>query len=496
VPVAPTIFETQAQAQTYVQNIPEQVQEEEPESYREHREPRSNKPFAIGFAAALIIALVGAGVWFGRDMIFTSATPRDNDSVQAIAQDDEHEDENEIVSSLPEFIVDNPANDDPKDDDEPSYPADNTYDDAYYTDEPEQNGTSAPQETEQPQAGAAVTPAPTRTPAPADTPAPTETAAPTVTAPPQTTPAPAADVVHISNVVGQSRSAAERTLQNQGFTVRVVESHHTATAGNVFSQSPPAGAALARGGQVTLNVSLGRGQGLIEVPNVVDMVQSAARNNLRGFANINVVEAFHDSIRAGHVISLCTPAGSLLPRDHTITLTVSRGREMLVVPSVVGQGRGVAENNLRNAGFVVTVSESGRMFVSAGNVISQTPVAGDSQPRGHNIAIIVSSGHAAINQSPETFPNLRSGWGSGNTYTFTVDWNSSGNVTEVGVVIQSRGLNEATHRITTANANGSHVFHLAGDAWTAGDTYSWRAYAIVDGERVFSPLQTFIFRAR
>jgi serine/threonine-protein kinase len=60
------------------------------------------------------------------------------------------------------------------------------------------------------------------------------------------------------------------------------------------------------------------------------------------------------------------------------------------VPTVVGFSRADADSTLRNAGFVVTVTEQESTDVEAGDVISQSPGGGTSADPGSTVAIVVA----------------------------------------------------------------------------------------------------------
>lgn len=71
-----------------------------------------------------------------------------------------------------------------------------------------------------------------------------------------------AEEILVPNVVGQSRAAAENSLQSQGFVVNIIEEREsdTVAAGNVILQFPIAGQRLARGNAVGLVISSGQTQ--------------------------------------------------------------------------------------------------------------------------------------------------------------------------------------------------------------------------------------------
>ena len=64
--------------------------------------------------------------------------------------------------------------------------------------------------------------------------------------------------VSVANVVGKTESTAQKTLQDQGFTVKTVEEYSgSVAAGNVIKQSPQAGSSQLHGSTITIYISKG-----------------------------------------------------------------------------------------------------------------------------------------------------------------------------------------------------------------------------------------------
>ena len=81
------------------------------------------------------------------------------------------------------------------------------------------------------------------------------------------------------------------------------------------------------------------------------------------------------------------PATGQLYRGDTVTLTVSKGPEMVDVPSVEGLSKAAATDKLEKAGFTVKV----QTFL--GGVLDEVraadPQAGTSAPKGSTVTILV-----------------------------------------------------------------------------------------------------------
>ena len=94
----------------------------------------------------------------------------------------------------------------------------------------------------------------------------------------------------------------------------------------------------------------------------------------------------------GTVLRASAQEGIMLPKDTVIQLTVAQSSEGVTVPSVTGKSQAEATSILEKEGFVVTVTQSYNASVQSGYVISQTPEAESSAPKGATITLTVSQG--------------------------------------------------------------------------------------------------------
>jgi len=87
----------------------------------------------------------------------------------------------------------------------------------------------------------------------------------------------------------------------------------------------------------------------------------------------------HATIPAGQVISQSPASGSSVVPGSVVTLVVSLGPSLVPVPNVVGQTQAAAQGSVTAAGLTNgAVSSVNHATVPAGQVISQSPVAGTS----------------------------------------------------------------------------------------------------------------------
>jgi serine/threonine-protein kinase len=200
----------------------------------------------------------------------------------------------------------------------------------------------------------------------------------------------------VPNVVGKRSSAAAQQLQDAGFEVNMIpfESDDVAE-GRVAGQRPGPGEMADEGSTVTLQVSSGPGEA--PIPLVQGLPADEAEERLReaGFPSERRGE-FSDTVRNGRVIETSPSAGANVRKGTTVTLVVSRGKEKVAVPDVVGGTREDAERTLQDAGFQVSVSEEESEDEEPGTVLRQDPAAGTEIARGKTVSIVVAEAPADV----------------------------------------------------------------------------------------------------
>ncbi|MEN6413672.1 MAG: Stk1 family PASTA domain-containing Ser/Thr kinase [Veillonellales bacterium] len=132
----------------------------------------------------------------------------------------------------------------------------------------------------------------------------------------------------------------------------------------------------------------------VVVADVVGKQVDAARNVLIAQKlRVSVSEVFNDKVPPGTVISQYPEAGTTVKEQRMVTLVVSKGGEITVVPDVRGLSRRDAELQLKNAGLVLgRVDEQFSSSAPPDTVISQNPRPPAQVSRNTPIDIVISKG--------------------------------------------------------------------------------------------------------
>ena len=204
------------------------------------------------------------------------------------------------------------------------------------------------------------------------------------------------DKVRVPDVVGKRSGTAAQILQNQGFEVDVVPIQSATVADDrVAGQRPDPGTDADEGSLVTITVSSGPGEAPVPVVHGLPADEAADRLRDAGFKSDQRSE-FSDTVRAGRVIETSPAEGTTVRKGSTVTLVVSRGKEKVAVPDVVGDSRDQAERTLRAAQLEPAVTEREDANAEPGTVLEQDPAAGTKTPKGRTVQLVVAKAPANV----------------------------------------------------------------------------------------------------
>jgi beta-lactam-binding protein with PASTA domain len=190
-------------------------------------------------------------------------------------------------------------------------------------------------------------------------------------------------------VIGEDVEAATATLEGEGFEVNTDEFPSSQRTGTVVEQDPRAGEEAEEGSTVLLSVS--SGPGTAKVPGVEGLTEREATRKLdRAGFRVDPRQQFSNDVPAGRAIGTDPAQGTKLEQDQVVTLLVSKGSNLVEVPSVLGLQQDDAESQIEEAGLLPNL-ETEDSTEPEGTVIAQDPGPG-SAPRGSEVTITVSTG--------------------------------------------------------------------------------------------------------
>ncbi len=183
----------------------------------------------------------------------------------------------------------------------------------------------------------------------------------------------------VPNVSNQPVNAAQDRMADVGLESNTeAVFHDQLDQGKVVSTKPGADTKIRKFRSVTLFVS--KGPQLFTVPNVVKRDVDSARADIEGspLSVGDLTEVYSETVASGNVIAQKPKADEQVRASVKVALTVSKGREPIQVPDVVGLPEDEARQAL-DAARLQTVLAPNAVHdakVTKGAVVGQTPTDG------------------------------------------------------------------------------------------------------------------------
>jgi len=197
--------------------------------------------------------------------------------------------------------------------------------------------------------------------------------------------------IKVPNVIGKKRTDAEAQLKKVGLVMSVTKEEVNANVpkDTVANQSPDPNTKLSKGGVVEVTIS--KGPDMAQVPNVVGLTVAGAQEALAavGLKVGETQEAFSSQPK-GKIAEQNPPAAAQVPKGTSVTIVVSRGPEMVLVPKVVTMTLADATAKLEAADLVADPKTVVSTTDQEGIVQSQSPEGGQSVPKGSKVTINVT----------------------------------------------------------------------------------------------------------
>ncbi|MEU7641854.1 MULTISPECIES: Stk1 family PASTA domain-containing Ser/Thr kinase [unclassified Streptomyces] len=192
--------------------------------------------------------------------------------------------------------------------------------------------------------------------------------------------------VTVPDLAGTPLADARRKLRDLGLVpgTETRAFSDEVAKGSVIRTDPAAGSTRRPDTAVALTVSRGAPA---DVPNVVGSAREDAAAALRqaGF-RVQFADQPVFAPQDKDAVARQSPgAGTTLGKGDTVTLTLSKGPEMVTVPDVGGKNTADATKALTDLGFEVTVDKP--FLFPQDKVASQSVAAGDKAPKGSTITI-------------------------------------------------------------------------------------------------------------
>ena len=160
--------------------------------------------------------------------------------------------------------------------------------------------------------------------------------------------------VQIPDLVGKEQTQAKSEVEGLKLIYEVKEEifDKDVPAGCIISQEPPYMENYMIKEETTITVVVSKGRNVVEVPKVVGKTKDEAVSELEELdLLVNVVEEYDKNVEAGYVVEQDVDAKKEIDAGETITITVSKGVEKVVVPDLSGKTEDEAKKLIKENGL-------------------------------------------------------------------------------------------------------------------------------------------------
>ncbi len=191
----------------------------------------------------------------------------------------------------------------------------------------------------------------------------------------------------VPDLAGKDVAAATRALEDLELMVspQTTSQYSSSIAKDLVVTTAPGSGTKLRPGTV-VRLVLSKGKEPVDVPDFTGRPQAEAQRSLTALGfQVGINEDFSDRVGKGIVLRQ-DPSSGVASKGSTITLTVSKGPDVVTVPNVTGQQEEDARRTLEALGLQVKVS---RFPQGPGQVVSQNPRGGQVVKRGSSVRLYV-----------------------------------------------------------------------------------------------------------
>lgn len=213
------------------------------------------------------------------------------------------------------------------------------------------------------------------------------------------------DEIDVPNFKGMTLDEAREKAEESGLVIEEGDEVYSADQeeGLITSQTPSAGAKVGEGTVITVNISLGKKDGV--VPSVLGMDYKQAKEYLRSFGfELGIVKTVTSTQPIDTIVSQSVKAGSTASEGTAIDVEVSdgKGKEMKTVPTLVGLSVDQAKSEIEKSGFSIGSVNYEESTEYAQNIVTnQQYQPGSELEEGTPINIVVSKGAPQSEPEPE-----------------------------------------------------------------------------------------------
>ena len=206
----------------------------------------------------------------------------------------------------------------------------------------------------------------------------------------------------VPGLINMTLDEAAELLSGEEYMLMVASSREEYSdkieKGRIISQNIESGTVVDKGTQLQVVISKGA---LCIVPKIVGMNRSEAKEAVEnaGLTYKEASEEYSDMVEAGAILTQDVAENTELEEGKTVTVIVSKGKEMSVVPKVIDMTVEEAQTAFTSAGLNIEISEEYSDTVEVDRIISQDIEPGNEVDKGTTVNVVKSLGKKPVKKT-------------------------------------------------------------------------------------------------
>lgn len=172
--------------------------------------------------------------------------------------------------------------------------------------------------------------------------------------------------------------------------------------GFIIEQTPESGKNIPVGGDIEVIISRGPEVTFVLVPNLIGLSQEEALQILEenGLTRGSISGEYSDAFKENHIIDQDPEFNEEISPGGTVNLTISKGKEMILIPNIIGRDYIEASSYLESLGLLVKSSKAPITETSTirepGKIMDTIPSPGSEVQANSMVELIISTNESLL----------------------------------------------------------------------------------------------------
>lgn len=215
---------------------------------------------------------------------------------------------------------------------------------------------------------------------------------------------PASSMVTVPPVENIPVDNAGRILSLFGLRLEITDEsfHSEIPEGCIIEQNPESGENIPKESEIEVTVSKGIEITAIPAPNLIGTSLEEAQKLLQdcGLKRGNIVREYSEDFEENIVIKQTPRFNEPIKPGTAVNLTVSRGKEFILIPNIIGEDFIEASNYLLSLGLIIESSKSpvkeGDAINEPGKIVKAVPAPGSRVEAGSVVRLFISTNQPLV----------------------------------------------------------------------------------------------------